>query len=63
MPRYRKLPAAGHGPRHLAFHPVLDVVYVSGELDSTVSVFAYTPATGALAEVHARLHPACELRG
>lgn len=41
----------GMGPRHLAFHPVLDVVYVSGELDSTVSVFAYTPATGALAEM------------
>lgn len=41
----------GMGPRHLAFHPALDVVYVSGELDSTVSVFAYTPASGALAEV------------
>ncbi len=41
----------GMGPRHLAFHPALDVVYVSGELDSTVSVFAYTPAAGALAEV------------
>lgn len=41
----------GMGPRHLAFHPALDIVYVSGELDSTVSVFAYTPASGALAEV------------
>jgi 6-phosphogluconolactonase len=40
----------GMGPRHLAFHPALDVVYVSGELDSTVSVFAYTPGSGALAE-------------
>ncbi len=40
----------GMGPRHLAFHPTLDVVYVSGELDSTVSVFAYDPAAGALAE-------------
>lgn len=41
----------GMGPRHLVFHPALDVAYVSGELDSTVSVFAYTPASGALAEV------------
>lgn len=41
----------GMGPRHLAFHPARDVVYASGELDSTVSVFAYDPPTGALTEV------------
>ncbi len=29
----------GMGPRHIAFHPTLPYVYVSGELDSTVAVF------------------------
>jgi 6-phosphogluconolactonase len=38
----------GTGPRHLAFHPILPVVYVAGELNSTVSVLRCDEETGAL---------------
>jgi 6-phosphogluconolactonase len=38
----------GTGPRHLAFHPTLPVVYVAGELNSTVSVLRCDPETAAL---------------
>jgi 6-phosphogluconolactonase len=49
-----KIPARpGSGPRHLAFHPTLDLFYVSGELDSTVSVYRYEPETGAAVEAQA----------
>jgi 6-phosphogluconolactonase len=40
----------GAGPRHLAFAHDGRTVYVVNELDSTLSVFAYDPATGALRE-------------
>ncbi|MFN8470964.1 MAG: lactonase family protein [Anaerolineae bacterium] len=40
----------GAGPRHVAFHPNGRVMYVANELDSTVSVCDFDPATGALAE-------------
>jgi 6-phosphogluconolactonase len=43
--------APGTGPRHLAFHPTLPLVYVAGELDSTVSVLRCTPESGALSLV------------
>ena len=38
----------GTGPRHLAFHPTLPLVFVSGELNSTVTALHCDPATGAL---------------
>ena len=38
----------GAGPRHLAFHPNGRLVYVSNELDSTVSALRYAPETGTL---------------
>jgi 6-phosphogluconolactonase len=43
----------GTGPRHLAFHPTLPVVYVAGELNSTVSVLRCDPDTGALTAMQA----------
>ncbi|MDQ6634524.1 MAG: lactonase family protein [Gemmatimonadota bacterium] len=43
----------GTGPRHLAFHPTLPVVYVSGELNSTVSALRCDPITGALSPMQA----------
>ncbi|MBK1876666.1 lactonase family protein [Pelagicoccus mobilis] len=43
--------APGAGPRHLAFHPNGQHVYVLNEMASTVGVYDYTPATGALSEV------------
>jgi 6-phosphogluconolactonase (cycloisomerase 2 family) len=36
------------GPRHIAFHPGAPLAYVVNELDSTVTAYRFTPATGAL---------------
>jgi 6-phosphogluconolactonase len=41
----------GSGPRHLAFHPGGKHVYVINELLSTITVFSWDAATGALAPV------------
>jgi 6-phosphogluconolactonase len=38
----------GTGPRHLAFHPTLPLVYVAGELNSSASVLRCDPDTAAL---------------
>lgn len=38
--------APGTGPRHLVFHPTLDVAYVFGELSSDVLVLDYDTETG-----------------
>lgn len=36
----------GTGPRHLVFHPTLDLAYLFGELSSEVHVLSYDPASG-----------------
>jgi 6-phosphogluconolactonase len=38
----------GAGPRHAAFHPELPLIYVSNELDSTVTTWSFDSATGNL---------------
>src|SRR5262249_6448147 len=38
----------GSGPRHVAFGPAGRTAYVVNELDSTVTAYAFDPATGAL---------------
>jgi 6-phosphogluconolactonase len=38
----------GAGPRHLAFHPTLPLVYVANELDSTVATLRFDSGSGAL---------------
>jgi 6-phosphogluconolactonase len=38
----------GAGPRHAAFHPELPLIYVSNELDSTVTTWSFDSATGRL---------------
>jgi 6-phosphogluconolactonase len=43
--------APGTGPRHLAFHPTFPLVYVAGELNSSVSVLRCDPDTAALSVV------------
>jgi 6-phosphogluconolactonase len=48
-PAFEKL-APGTGPRHLAFAKNGRVVYVLGEMLSTVTAFHYDPARGALAQ-------------
>ncbi len=40
--------APGTGPRHLAFHPTLPLVFVAGELNSTITMCRCDPETGAL---------------
>ncbi|MFD4023620.1 lactonase family protein [Streptomyces sp. NPDC058576] len=40
--------APGSGPRHLAFHPGGRFAYLACELDNSLVVCAYDPATGAL---------------
>lgn len=39
----------GAGPRHAAFHPLMPLIYVSNELDSTMTAWSFDPSTGALA--------------
>ena len=41
----------GTGPRHLAFHPRLPLLFVSGELNSTVTALHCDPRSGALTSV------------
>ncbi|MER0241682.1 lactonase family protein [Streptomyces sp. HSW2009] len=38
----------GAGPRHMVFHPTAPYAYVANELDSTITVCPYNPATGVL---------------
>ncbi len=45
---------AGAGPRHLAFHPTLPVVFVANELDSTVAALRFDAERGALSPLEAR---------
>lgn len=40
---------SGAGPRHVAFHPRLPVVYAVNELDSTVAMYRFDNQTGELA--------------
>ncbi len=42
---------AGAGPRHFAFHPTRDFIYVINELDSTMSILSYDRSTGAVKEI------------
>ena len=41
----------GAGPRHMAFHPNGRYAYLINELDSTITVFQFDPAHGALSAV------------
>jgi 6-phosphogluconolactonase len=41
----------GTGPRHIAFHPKLPLVFVSGELHSTVTTLRFDAARGALSRI------------
>ena len=42
----------GAGPRHLDFDPAAELVYLINELDSTMTVFDWDGATGALTQLH-----------
>lgn len=44
----------GSGPRHVAFHPRLPLVFVVNELDSTVSTLRFDAARGALSPIDSR---------
>jgi 6-phosphogluconolactonase len=45
---------AGAGPRHIAFHPTLPLVYVANELDSTVATLRFDAEGGALSSLDIR---------
>jgi 6-phosphogluconolactonase len=45
---------AGAGPRHIAFHPTLPLVFVACELDSTVVSLRFENARGALSPLETR---------
>ncbi|HET9708315.1 MAG TPA: lactonase family protein [Gemmatimonadales bacterium] len=45
---------AGAGPRHLAFHPTLPLVFVTNELDSTVATLRFDAERGALTVLETR---------
>jgi 6-phosphogluconolactonase len=45
---------AGAGPRHLAFHPTQPLLFVSNELDSTVSTLRFDARRGALSPLDTR---------
>ncbi len=42
--------APGAGPRHVAFNAAGTILYVVGELDATITVFAYDAATGTIGD-------------
>jgi 6-phosphogluconolactonase len=44
----------GAGPRHIAFHPTLPLVFVTNELDSTVATLRFDSQRGALSALDAR---------
>jgi 6-phosphogluconolactonase len=43
--------ASGAGPRHLAFSPTGNYVYVISELNATITAFSYDPSQGSLFEM------------
>jgi len=43
--------APGSGPRHVAFHPSGEFIYVINEMLSTVSAFRYDAVTGGMTEI------------
>ena len=45
---------AGAGPRHLAFHPTLPLVFVANELDSTVTTLRFDRESGTLSAFETR---------
>ncbi len=45
---------AGAGPRHIAFHPTLPLVFVACELDSTVATLRFDAERGALSPLETR---------
>jgi 6-phosphogluconolactonase len=44
---------AGAGPRHIAFHPTLPLVFVANELDSTVATLRFDADRGKLSVIDA----------
>jgi 6-phosphogluconolactonase len=44
----------GAGPRHIAFHPTLPLVFVANELDSTVATLRFDSGRGALSPLDTR---------
>ena len=59
----RVVPNAPEGPRHLCFHPNLDVVYSSNEQGCSVTAYRFGRAGGTLSPFPDRTHAAGGLHG
>jgi len=53
----------GAGPRHLAFHPKLPIVWVLNELDSTIATYRFDAESGALTALQVMSTLASEFTG
>jgi 6-phosphogluconolactonase len=53
----------GAGPRHIAFHPTLPLVFVANELDSTVATLRFDAERGALSPLDVQSTLPAEWRG
>src|SRR6266536_6195403 len=51
LPHAQTRTRPGAGPRHIAFHPDSQRVYLGNELDNTVNVYDYDAAGGTLREL------------
>ncbi len=49
-PAYAEV-SPGQGPRHLTFHPTLNIAYLINELASIITVFRHAPENGALEQL------------
>ena len=47
-PNGQAMPSPGQGPRHMAFHPTLDIVYADNEQECSVSVYKLDTSNGTL---------------
>jgi 6-phosphogluconolactonase len=50
QPHSRGPARPGAGPRHMAFHPGGEILYVANELDNTVAAYSYDAGRGSLRE-------------
>lgn len=48
IPVFEQQAPAGSGPRHIAFHPQLPVLYCNSELDNSVHGYSFDSETGAM---------------
>jgi 6-phosphogluconolactonase len=48
LPVFEQIASSGSGPRHIAFHPELPILYCNSELDNTVHGYSFDTNTGSM---------------